>query len=179
MRTFTLFELTLAVLLPFGLIPSLGDRTFKRREAAHIALGRLGEAARPALDAAAGHPDPEVQRRAQLLQRPEWVEQIADDKSRRILPRRFPRLPWIDMNVVGEGAFTHYLLAAKTPTTGQPDWPEYREATRLYVRGLILQKRPRREILDTLDQLAEVEVAWIRANGKAYTPPLELPKGVR
>lgn len=157
--------LGLILLLPLLLTPQLGHRSFRVREAAHKRLGALGCLARPALELAAGHPDLEVRRRSEQLRAP-WVEEVAEAKSRRIMKV----LPWITEEEVGEYAQAYYLfLASKTHfrKPGHPHFPEYREATRLWVKSQILQKRPRREVLEALGRLVAEEARWVAENQSA------------
>lgn len=165
-------------LAPVLLVPHLGDRSFRARERAHRQLAGYGALARPALELARGHPDPEVRRRAQQLRAP-WAEEVADAKSRRILPRDYPRLPWLDYQVVGWPAYNHWMAEAHKSELKDTEraWPIYQEATRLWVRSQIYQKRPRREILDVLDDLVTAERVWIRDVGASYSPPIDLPRG--
>jgi hypothetical protein len=73
---------------------------------------------------------------------------------------------------------SHYLALARSggAQTGAPDWTEYREATRHWVRGCLLQRRPVEEIRAELDRMAVEERGWILRNGANYNPPLKLPE---
>jgi hypothetical protein len=154
-------------------VEQLGDRSYRRREEAHRALADFGRLAVPHLEKAQASPNPEIARRATLLLGPYEVE-IADRRSRELMPTDWPRRPWLDLP---EYAMGHYLSLARSETSksGAPDWPEYREATRLWVRGCLLQRRPVEEIRSELDRMAEEERSWILRNGANYNPPLKLP----
>lgn len=155
------------------LVAMLGSPHYRGRAAAHRALEGVGRAAIPCLERAAGHPDPEVARRAGILLG-RYADEIADRRSRDILPTSWPRRPWLALY---DGTASGYLADARKrfKVTGQPDWPEYREATRLWVRAQLTQRRPVDEIRGELDRMAAEERWWIVKNGKDYKPPIELP----
>ncbi len=146
-------------LFPLLLIGQLGHRQFARRDLAQRTLARMGEAARPALTASASHPCPETRRRVELLQRPAWVYQMAEDKTKRL-----GKLPWIHEYAVGDDAYMRYLIWPEGSPHGPPDWPEYRQATRRWCVAQWLAKRPRREILADLAVMWNEERAWKAAN---------------
>jgi hypothetical protein len=154
-------------------VEQLGDRSYRRREAAHRQLAELGRLAVPYLQRAQSSPNPEVARRATLLLAP-YEEEFADRHSHKVLPTDWPRRPWL---CLPDYALCHYLSLARQGggKTGPPDWAEYREATRLWVRGLILQRRPAQEIILELDRMAAEERSWILQHGANYNPPLTLP----
>lgn len=154
--------LTLLTLLPTPYAGQLGDRDFRKREAAQRALAGFGPLADPALEVALQSPDPEVRQRAKQL-RPGWVEKIAEEKSRRL-----GKLPWIDEGVVGEGAYRYYFDLAKR-TYDNPDpqgdpYGYYREATRLWVRAMIVQRMSRAWILERVRWMQELEDEWVRSH---------------
>jgi hypothetical protein len=154
-------------------VDQLGDRSYRRREEAHRTLARFGRLAVPHLQKAQASDNPEVARRAALLLAP-YEEELADRRSHTFLPTDWPRRPWLSLPDYGMG---HYLSLARQggSKTGPPDWPEYREATRLWVRGLLLQRRPAQEIVEELGRMAAEEKSWILRNGGNYNPPLKLP----
>lgn len=75
----------------------------------------------------------------------------------------------------------YYLSMARERVLrcGPPQWPEYQEATRLWVRSRLVQRRPLTEVLDALDALAGSERGWILRHGGDFHPRIRLPKGVR
>jgi hypothetical protein len=155
-------------------IDRLGDRNYTRRECAHRQLSAWGRLAVPYLQRAEHHPDPEVQRRAAILLAP-YDTELADLRSHLLKPTSWPRRPWLSGC---PGPLTHYLSEARryVPSTGPPEWPEYREATRLWVRSLLLQRRPLDEIILELDRMAAEERWWILQYGANYNPPLKVPQ---
>jgi hypothetical protein len=155
-------------------VEGLGDRSYRRRDAAHQALASCKRLAVPYLQRAEQHPNPEVARRVAILLEP-YAEEIADTHSHAIKPTNWPRRPWLSLY---DCPVTHYLAQAREhiKATGAPDWPEYREATRLWVRSLLLQRRPVEEIQSELDRMATEERWWILQNGANYNPPIKLPQ---
>ena len=122
------------------------------------------------------HPAAEVRARARRLLAP-YAERIADEESWAVLPSAWPRLPWFSHE---PETFSWWLCKGRRALPpeareGQPDWPEYREATRLWVRSQLLQCRPRAEIVEELDRMANEERSWIVENGRHYSPPVTLP----
>lgn len=155
--------LAAAATLSAGLTEQLGAKDYRTRDSAHRAVAAMAAIAHPGLGLASDHPSAEVRERVQRLRAP-WALEMADEKSRRILPRNYGKMPWIHDDVVYYRLMYHYLNEARRTIakTGAPEWLEYREATRLLVRSMIYQKRPRREILDMLDALVFKEIDWWR-----------------
>lgn len=155
-------------------VDQLGHRCYRRRADAQQFLAAYGRLAIPYLERAEKHADPEVARRAAILL-DRYTEEIMDRRSRTIMPTSWPRRPWLTLY---DGSVTHYLSEARThvKATGAPDWPEYREATRLWIRSLLLQRRPVEEIRNELDRMATEERWWILQNGANYRPPLKVPQ---
>lgn len=123
-------------------------------------------------------PRAEVRARARRLLAP-FAERIADEESWAVLPSAWPRLPWFSHEPVTFSWWLYKGRRALPPEVreGQPDWPEYREATRLWVRSQLLQCRPRAEIVAELDRMANEERSWIVENGRHCSPPILLPVG--
>jgi len=155
-------------------VDKLGDRSFRRREEAHRLLAGCGPLAVRHLQRAQNSPDPEIARRATILLGP-YAEQIAERNSHGVLPTSWPRRPWLFLD---ECEMSHYLSLARERLSkaGPPEWPEYREATRLWVRSRLLQRRPVEEIRAELDRMASEERGWIIQHGANYNPPLKLPE---
>jgi hypothetical protein len=158
-------------------VDQLGDRSFRRRAAASHRLAACGRLAVPHLQRAENHADPEIARRVAVLLGP-YADEIADGKSREFLPTNWPRRPWISLY---DYSISTYLSQARETVkkTGAPDWPEYREATRLWVRSALLQRRPHGEIQSELDRMATEERWWIIQHGANYNPPIQLPQHAR
>lgn len=179
--------LLLSLLLPSPQIERLGHRSFRVREAAYKKLSQMGPSAAPCLLIYSHSPDHEIRRRCDRLLAP-YEEEMAERQSRSLLPTRYPKIPWMDFDIDYNSHFLGQARAAywsKQPKAvddrnlgiGPPHWPEYRLATRLWVKSQLLQRRPVAEIRETLDALANQEISWIRLNRMNYKPPLELPKG--
>jgi hypothetical protein len=154
-------------------VERLGDRCYAARECAQRRLAAWGRLAVPHLQLAERHPDPEVQRRTAILLAP-YAAEIADRRAHALMPTSWPRRPWLS----GCESLTYHLSEARhhVLSTGPPDWPEYREATRLWVRSRLLQRRPVEEIRLKLDRMAQEERWWILQHGENYNPPLKLPQ---
>lgn len=170
-------------LLPCSCVQQLGARSFRQREAAHRTIQRMGRAALPFLEIAARHPSAEVRRRsAVLLAR--YEDEIAERESHKVLPSNYPRLPWIvDVSVESEWMMVdrHLTEARKAvPFDRQGpnyEWPQYRIATRLWIKSQLLQRRPLAEIVEDLDRMVQAERDWIQTYGGSYKPAIALPKG--
>ena len=175
--------LALMLLLPYPLTEQMGSRSYRIRHRATNALVAFGKSALPCLELnSKTHKDPEVRERCAYLLRP-YAYEIAERDSHVILPTSYPRLPWIGIEDWGVWEeLEPYLSVAKTKGlkgAGQaPDWPEYREASRLWIRSQILQNRPMQEIIDRLDIWTNMEINWIRMHGSEYKPAITLPHGV-
>ena len=158
-------------------VDQLGDRSYRRRDSAQHHLAACGRLAVPHLQRAEYHPDPEIARRAAILLGP-YADEIADQRANGFMPTDWPRRPWISLY---DCSVSTYLSRAREAikTTGAPDWPEYREATRLWVRSALLQRRPAEEIQSEIDRMATEERWWIIQNGANYNPPIQLPQQAR
>jgi hypothetical protein len=168
--------LALLPALPAPLCGRLAAPDFRARESAHRALAGCGRLALPALlRAAAGHPSAEGRRRAECLLAP-FEEELADLRSRRIRPSAWPCLPWLAINRLDYAGPSqeHYLAPARLafPAGGPPHYPAYREATRLWVRAQLVQRRPLTEIVRDLDRMVEDELYW---HAQCRQPNLEPP----
>jgi hypothetical protein len=159
-----LMDLTMAVL-----VEDLGHPQFERREAASQRLRLLGPLAMPALQQARGHADLEVARRAGQLYDEYWIT-YAERRASAVRPSSYPVLPWIDQlppeHPERREVITFYLQLAHQNMRQErgPEWLDYREATRLYIRDLFRQQKGRVEVIQLLDRMADEEQAWIRRN---------------
>jgi hypothetical protein len=174
---------------PAALIDLLGSEDYATREFASAALCRLGESALADLGRAARRSDDaEVRRRAadavasiraSLLERREAAVLAALGRS------GYAAWPWMDSlppdvpnraEVVSE-----YLGRARAVGLVQyvpPDWPAYREATRLYVRDLLAAGRDEREVVELLRQMVEGDARQCRGRNHRWagTGPLPLAR---
>ncbi len=160
------------------LVDRLGDARYCRREMAHRCLAAAGPLARPVLERADNHPTPEVRERVRrLLAR--WEEERLWEQADRIRPTSWPRTPWLLLP--DHGAYGGYLQLARRKGAGTgygaPDWPEYRLATRLWVRSQLWQRRPTAEIVEELDRMAEHESRWLAQHGSRYKAVAASPTG--
>lgn len=164
-------------LLCLTLLAQLGSPAYRTRAAAHRHLHALGRLALPALERGTRSPCPERAERCRRLLAPYAVE-LADRDSYHVRPTRWPRLPWLWVFRTWSEKDQFVAEARRSMrTTGSPDWPEYREATRLWVRSQLLQRVPLREIRRELDRMVQEEIFWLRANAHRYNPPLKIPAG--
>lgn len=122
------------------LLAQLGHPAYRQREAAHRALAALGRRARPALETAECHHDPEVRQRVKLLQEP-WAEEDAERDSYN--PKWGP-LPWLRCEkTLQDRMFTE----ASQRVCG------WIEATRLWLKAQLLQRRPHAAIRRDLEAM--------------------------
>lgn len=164
------------------LTKQMGNTRYADRERATAALYKMMPQAESYLKDVRQYPDKEISIRAGLLLSRYYREQshIWADK---ILPEKYNRMPWIDklpLNVPDrEDVMRMYLNMAnrsKDLPSSQAGWQVYRFATKLYVKDLIESGRTREEIVQLLNEMAKVEIEWIRKYGHQYNPPIELPK---
>lgn len=174
--------LSMLMLLPLPLTEQLASKSYKTRAVANNSLACLGRLAIPTIEyQSKSHKDPEVRARCRGLLSP-YVYELAARDSLKILPRDYPRLPWFHCECFFYEEWGQYMDTARHlcgSITGAPNWPEYRLATRLWLISQLVQRRPMPEILNRLDEMANVEINWIRENGHTYTPQITLPKGSR
>ena len=157
---------------PAAAVPLLGHPQWRVREAAAHALKAafLADEERllPLVRAAAGHEDAEVADRAAGVLALYY----------RVLPTGYPVLPWLDSlppdypdraavvsRYVGRAGWGCWPAA--------PDFPAYREATRLYVRDLFAAGKTKAEVRGILDGMVpgdRLQVArnpgWRLADGR-------------
>lgn len=159
-------------------MPDLGHRRFQCRESAQRALAALGPVALPALSRARSHPDAEVRERASRL-----LDRYRGELAL-LRVRGLGRLPWLalpeDEQEVQQGV--RWLRVARDMLnprgevgrvrTGEPDWPEYRKATELWLVSQLVQRRPESEWREELVRMWQEERDWIRANRQDSSPPL-------
>lgn len=168
-------------ILAIALITQLGSPHYRDRARASQELSQLAPLVAPYLEAARKHEDPEVSQRSTLILAT-YYESVADGLSAKLIPTHWPRRPWLDMLPRGypnrKVIIDHYLRQAqkKIGRQGPPNWRDYRLATQLYTRELLLQHHNPGEIQRLLDQMAELERTWIRKKGRAYSPPLTVPR---
>lgn len=144
------------------LVTDLGHEDFYRREAATQALAALGPISYPLLDLALDGSDAEVVARSRRLLRNAWLQcsdplvmptsysQLPCIDS---LPEDYPERPWV---------IDSYLRIARgrIRATGNPEWPDYREATRIWVRDQVIAGNRPHTVRQTLDQMAVREQVW-------------------
>lgn len=146
------------------LVNDLGHEDFYRREAATQALAALGPLSFPFLDAALDCPDAEIAVRARRLLLDAWLR--CSDPL--VMPTSYPRLPCLD--ALPEDyperplVIDAYLRLARLRiiATGNPEWPDYREATRLWVRDQVIGGHRSASLRQLLDRMADKEQTWLR-----------------
>ncbi len=183
---YSLLFTSVLALLPSPLIDKLGDKSFKQREIAHNNLSKFGRLALPILECTYKKTaNIEIKRRCYNLLAP-YSEEIAEREALKIRPTNWPRIPWFDINwqteFGGNQAWKYIEEARKRPNLnkddlGPPDWWYYREATRIWIKSQLIQRRPLEEIIRALDYFATEERGWIQQHGDEYKPPITLPKG--
>lgn len=161
------------------LVNRLGDGRYAVRERASASLAGMMPQAESYLKDASSHPNKEIAVRSELLVSKYHREQ-AVIWSEKILPDKYARMPWIDklpLDVPNrDGIMSWHLSKAYKVTAGYQGWPAYRVATKLYVKDLIGSGRTKKEIVQLLNRMADVEIKWIREYGQKYVPPIELPE---
>lgn len=163
------------------LISQLGSPQYRERARASHELYQMAPLVVPYLEAARRHEDLEVSQRSTLILAT-YYESVADRVAESMKPSRWPRLPWIDMlpenHPDRKTVIDYYTQQARNRIgrKGPPNWEDYRLATKLYMRELILERQRPQQVQHLLDRMVECECQWIRTNGKKYTPPLTMPK---
>lgn len=169
-----------SAMLAVVLITQLGAPSYRQRVRAMNRLEPIVPAVAPYLEAATQHRDPEIARRASSLLA-HYYQSVADQLSEQVRPAHWPRTPWLDMLPPDypdrQVIVSFYLSAAqrKIGPHGPPEWDDYRLATRLYLRQLIMDRRRLDEVHLLLDRMAEQERQWIQQNGIRYSPPVPMP----
>jgi hypothetical protein len=129
--------------VPASAAEQLGSDDWPTRERAGATLAALGPLAVPALQRAARSPDGEVRQRAVALlaqRRVSRVDRLTAAAFARLCAAGFADWPWVDSlprDYPGRDAVIgRYLRQAREAgaACGSPDFPEYRQATRLLVR---------------------------------------------
>lgn len=140
------------------LVQQMGDESYRKRELAHQALRPMTWAAAYQLEQAANHHDAEIALRSARLYAP-----IREQKLERVAFTLRPKMPWL---YLPDSYELHYWVEFaekqyKAPGGG-PDWPNYRMATKLYTKQLLLFGRSTDEIQALLDHMEQMELDWIR-----------------
>jgi hypothetical protein len=156
------------------LIALLGHDRFPVRESAHAHLARLvaRDLAVDHLLEAEDNPCLEIATRARHLLGP-WFERHADELVQLYLPAGWSGFPWIDsLPAEWPGRFEIVCeLRGRAIAAGfkacAPEWPCYREATRLWLRDLVAARQPVAELLEVL---CEGHRAYCRKHGYAVPP---------
>lgn len=143
------------------LISDLGHDDFYRREAATGALATRGPLVLSLLDRAVSDSDVEIGSRASRLRRDQLVR-LAD----LIRPSDGGELPWLDqIDRVSPEEIWYYLWEGRQTLPpavqqGGPLWPEYRTATRAWIRDRLAERIEPAEIVRRLDAGQARERAW-------------------
>lgn len=148
------------------MILALGSPSFAARQAASAALeSPAAYPALPQLQIAARSPDPEVAQRAGRL-----VERHRATLADAWIARQ-GKLPWLDSLPRDSADITdlvsHYVELGRARVSadnnhGGPDWPAYREATRLWLWGRIVDGTDPEALAGVLAAMRERCVRWER-----------------
>ena len=137
----------------------LGSSSFPEREVAFRVLS--ASVWLPLCERLENHHDAEVAGRAWTIVDARY---LALARKGKLLPRGWTKLPWIS----GLALHYHeYLSAARDSACGDgpPDWPDYREATRLLLRDLAgWGWFTGHELRELVDRLGWAEERWRAAN---------------
>lgn len=138
------------------LIVHLGDRHYHQREKAYKALAVLAPIVVGHLERATSHHDPEIQHRAAKLYRPFKEAKLEAEAFG--LVAEFPWL-WVD-----DCYLTQYYLELGVQrfgaVRGGPEFADYRTATKLYVRDLLMEGADRGRVREMLSDWAERDRRW-------------------
>ncbi len=158
-------DTTIVQIVIASIIAALGANDYRKRELATLQLERLCPAAVAQLQAARQHEDMEIALRAGRI-----LERYA-----KVRPATGP-MPWLDMLPKDwpdrAGTISRYLdrVGRSGYHTG---WPEYREATCLLVRDLMLEQGWSRErVIRLLARMHASEREWHKSNPWSFYPAI-------
>jgi hypothetical protein len=150
------------------LLVLLGHPSFSVREAAHAQLARLAPLIWPMLAAWENADDPEIAAHCRALVDQHWRSLPLTEKqsiAAQLRPAGWQKLPWLS----SLPEWNHYYLDRAMSGgfgAGGPDWPGYREATRLWLLDMVAAGYTPRELLPLLEAMANGDREWCRKNGK-------------
>jgi hypothetical protein len=140
------------------LVQQLGDDSYRKRDLAHKFLKPIAWLAAEHLEQATRHHDAEIATRAGKLYAP-----IREHKCEQVAFTLRPKMPWL---YLADSYQQHFWIERAEKQYGAPggapDWPNYRVATKLYAKQLLLDGRALSEIHILLDHMQHAELDWIR-----------------
>jgi hypothetical protein len=153
------------------LLTLLGHPSFTVREAAHAELARLAPLIWPLLAAREDAADAEVAAHCRTLVDEQWPKLSITERQEivgKLRPAGWEKLPWLSSLQQWN---SYYLDRATTAgfVNGAPDWPAYREATRLWLLDMAEAGYTPRQLQPLLETMADGDREWCRKNCK--TPP--------
>jgi hypothetical protein len=157
-------------LLCLVLVALTGHDAFRVREAASLCLSRHVALAGAALVAGERQGCEETRQRCKFIV-DRWHAAHADELAEAYKPAW--GWPWIDYGrYVSWDAHSAYLDLARAAgfTNSSPEWPAYREATRLLVRDRLAARLSVVDLVDTVNWLADRHRLWCGANGYPVPP---------
>lgn len=161
------FMLVVAALCAEAAILPLGDDRFETREGAQLYVESQEWLYPYLLQQAQACADPEIRQRCR---------RACAVHDQRLLPAGWVCLPWIDslpFDFPGREALIERTLRAARGAQVDyygPDYPDYRQATALWVRELLASGTPRSTIHRHLERMAERERALRQQMGVAPIP---------
>jgi hypothetical protein len=169
-----------ASIVTLALIAQLGSDDFRTREKATMDLYKMGGDAVLQLHVAETSKDKEVSRRASLL-----LEKYNQMMAPRIIKSLLSKhVPWFSHEGDFGEARTHYLQKAQQKVGyGSPEngWADWREATKMYITDMVLDRKSIAEIRSILTDFQKSETKWLDQNPNyknEYNPKEEdLPCG--
>jgi hypothetical protein len=126
-----------------------------------LLLSEEGHLLRPRVEVATRHADLEIARRAAAA-----LEAFYD-----LRPKGYPVMPWIDMLPTGlaeRQAIIDACLNQVRPAGSwsySADWPDYRQATACFVRGLLHSGYPRHCVRQLLEDMVQQERQYREKHG--------------
>ena len=153
------------------LLTLLGHPSFTVREAAHAELARLAPLIWPLLAACEDAADPEIAAHCRSLVGQQWPKLSITERQAivsTLRPAGWEKLPWLSSLQHWNSGYLDRASSAGFPN-GAPDWPAFREATRLWLLDMAEAGYTPRQLQPLLETMADGEREWCRKNGK--TPP--------
>lgn len=151
------------------LISLLGSPDYRARDAAEDGLVAMGEQALPhLLLGARWDGDPEIRLRCSRI-----IDLIRHSALDRLLARHHP-VPWIDalpLDYPDRESVISLYLGAATGHDGGPDYPRYRDATRVFMRDRLDAGVGYAELWQLLGRMVERAKMWTGSGWSDLQPP--------
>jgi hypothetical protein len=150
------------------LLTLLGHPSFSVREGAHAQLARLAPLIWPTLAAAEEADDPEIAAHCRVLVDQQWTKLSVTERQSSVAqlrPAGWQKLPWLSSLPEWNRWYLDQAMSAGFSSSG-PDWPAYREATRLWLLDMVEAGYTPRELQPLLETMADGDREWCRKHGQ-------------